>query len=53
LAGLTDKLRPGPRPKYGVESGRRILAVLEKPPPAGFARWTGPLIAAELGDVHE
>ena len=33
--------------------GRRILAVLERPPPAGFARWTGPLIAAELGDVHE
>ena len=53
LAGLTDKLRPGPRPKYGVESGRRILAVLDKLPPAGFARWTGPPIAAELGDVHE
>jgi transposase len=53
LAGLTDKPRPGPRPKYGAESGRRILAVLDKPPPAGFARWTGPLIAAELGDVHE
>jgi transposase len=28
------------------------LAVLERAPPAGFARWTGPLIAAELGDVH-
>ena len=22
-------------------------------PPAGFAPWTGPLIAAELGDVHK
>ena len=22
-------------------------------PPGGFARWNGPLIAAELGDVHE
>ena len=53
LAGLTDKPRPGPTPKYGAESGRRILAVLDKPLPAGFARWTGPLIAAELGDVHE
>jgi transposase len=53
LGGLTDKPRPGPTPKYGTESGRRILAVLDKPPPAGFARWTGPLIAAELGDVHE
>jgi len=53
LAGLADKPRPGPRPKYDAESGRRILAVLEHPPPAGFGRWTGPLIAAELGDVHE
>jgi len=53
LAGLTDKPRPGPKPKYDAETGRRILAVLERPPPAGFARWTGPLIAAELGDVHE
>ena len=28
-------------------------SVLEREPPAGFARWNGPLIAAELGDVHE
>ena len=53
LAGLDDKPRPGPVPKYKAEAGRRILAVLERPPPAGFARWTGPLIATELGDVHE
>jgi transposase len=53
LAGLADKRRPGPAPKYTVETGRRILAVLDRPPPAGFARWTGPLIAADLGDVHE
>jgi transposase len=53
LAGLDDKPRPGPAPKYTTETGRRILALLERPPPAGFARWTGPLIANELGDVHE
>jgi transposase len=53
LAGLDDKPRPGPAPKYTAETSRRILAVLERPPPAGFARWTGPLIASELGDVHE
>ena len=40
-------------PRYNAETGRRILAVLEHAPPAGFARWTGPLVAAELGDVHE
>jgi len=53
LAGLADKPRPGPAPRYDAASGRRILAVLDRPPPAGFARWTGRLIAAELGDVHE
>jgi transposase len=53
LAGLSDRPRPGPTPKYDAETGRRILAVLDRPAPAGFARWTGPLIAAELGDVHE
>lgn len=53
LAGLAERARAGPKRKYGAETGRRILAVLERVPPAGFARWTGPLIAAELGDVHE
>jgi len=53
LAGLAEKPRPGPTPKYGEESGRRIMALLDRPPPRGYARWTGPLIAQALGDVHE
>jgi len=53
LSGLTERPRPGPARKYDVETGRRILAILEGPPPAGFARWTGRLIATALGDVHE
>jgi transposase len=53
LAGLSDKPRPGSVPKYNAATGKRIVAVLDRPPPAGFARWTGKLIAAELGDVHE
>jgi transposase len=53
LAGLEERRRPGPKPKYGAEAGRRILAVLDTPPPAGFARWTAPLIARALKDVHE
>ena len=52
LPGLADKPRPGPVPKYGDESGRRILALLDQPPPRGYARWTGPLIARALVDVH-
>jgi transposase len=53
LAGLVDKPHPGPARTYGAETGRRILALLDRDPPAGFARWTRGLIATELGDVHE
>lgn len=53
LAGLEERPRSGPKPKYGKEAGERILAVLDRPPPAGFGRWTAPLIAKELKDVHE
>ena len=52
LAGLAERPRPGPPAKYGAGTAKRVLAVLDRPPPAGFGRWTGPLIAAELGDVH-
>ena len=34
----------GPNPRYNADTGRRILAVLERAPPSGFARWTGPLV---------
>lgn len=52
LAGLADRPGRGPKPIYGEETGRRILALLEAPPPAGYARWTGPLLSRALGDVH-
>jgi transposase len=53
LAGLEDKRRPGPKPKYDTATGKRILALLDQPPPAGYGRWTGGLLARALGDVHE
>jgi transposase len=53
LAGLEDKQRPGPKPKYDLATGRRILALLDQPPPAGYGRWTGGLLARALSDVHE
>src|SRR6478735_3473085 len=36
LAGLADRPHPGAAPKYGIETGKRILAALDRPPPAGF-----------------
>jgi len=52
LAGLRDRRGRGPKRKYTQETGRRILALLDQPPPSGYARWSGPLISATLGDVH-
>ncbi len=51
LEGLEDKPRPGKRPIYTKTTDKRILGLLDKPPPAGFARWSGPLLAQALGDV--
>jgi transposase len=51
LAGLADAPRPGARPRYGPETARRILALLDEPPPGGHATWTGSLLAKALGDV--
>jgi transposase len=48
LAGLDETGDRGAEPKYTAETDRRILAVLDRPVPAGHARWTGPLIAAAL-----
>ena len=53
LAGLDETGDRGAEPKYTAETGRRILSVLDGPPPPGHARWTAPLIAEALGDVHE
>jgi transposase len=51
LAGLGDAPRSGKQPLYTGETERRILALLDTPPPAGFARWNGPRLAKALGDV--
>jgi transposase len=51
LGGLNDRPRAGKKPIYGAATNRRILALLDEPPPQGYARWTGPLLADALGDV--
>jgi transposase len=53
LEGLKDQPRPGETPRYTGETDKRILKILDEPPPEGYARWTGPLIATHLGNVHE
>jgi transposase len=51
LAGLDDEPRSGQPRKYDERTDQRVLALLDEPPPAGYARWSGTLLAAALGDV--
>ena len=51
LAGFSEVGARGTEPKYDGETDRRILALLDTPPPKGYANWSGPLIAKALGDV--
>ena len=51
LAGFDETGDRGAEPKYTAETGKSILALLDQPPPKGFARWSGPLLAEGLGDV--
>ena len=51
LDGLEERPRPGKTPIYGAATGKRILKLLDRSPPKGYARWTGPLLAEALGDV--
>ena len=54
LRGLADASRPGVTPKYdNAELEKRILGMLDKPAPKGYASWTGLLLAQALGDVSE
>lgn len=53
LAGLRDAPRPGAQRVYGEDFRKRVLALLEQPPPPGQACWDGPAVAATLqGSVH-
>ena len=53
LNGLQDAPRPGKPAIYDQKSERRILAQLDQPPPKGYARWNGALLAAELRDISD
>lgn len=51
LGGLDDRPRGHKKPIYGQTTNKRIVALLDEPPPEGYARWTGPLLARALDDV--
>jgi transposase len=51
LAGLQDAARPGPPLRYTEATKQRVLKQLDQPPPSGYARWNGRLLAGALGDI--
>lgn len=51
LGGLADAPRPGKTRLYSADTDRRILALLDQPPPQGYAGWNGRLLSLALGDV--
>jgi len=53
LAGLGDAPRSGKPVRYDVGTERRILRQRDGPPPAGYARWNGALLAAALQDISD
>lgn len=53
LAGLTDRPRSGKPRQYDADFRKKVLAVLEEPPPKGQAVWDGPALAGHLkASVH-
>ena len=53
LADLADAPRSGKPRRYAADAEQRILAALDAPPPAGYARWNGALLAKHLGDISK
>jgi transposase len=51
MAGLSDAARPGKPVKYDASTEKRVLALLDEPPPKGDSQWNGRRLAERLGDV--
>lgn len=53
LAGLQDAPRPGAKKQYDELTERKIMDLLEQPPPRGYSQWNGTLLARELANVSD
>lgn len=51
LNGLSDEARSGKPVTYNDETERRVLQLLDEPPPDGYGQWNGRLLAEALADV--
>ena len=53
IEGLQDAVRTGKPATYTLETEKRILTLLDQPPPEGYGCWTGTLVSQQLGDVSK
>jgi transposase len=53
LAGLSDTDRKGRPSTYDQSTDKRVLTLLDEPPPEGYGKWSGPLVAQVLEDVSD
>ena len=53
LEGLRDADRKGRPAHYDKATERRVLTLLDEPPPEGYGKWSGALLAEALGDVSD
>lgn len=51
IAGLSDATRPGKPAKYDQTTEKRVLALLDEPPPKGYSQGNGNPVAEQLGEV--
>jgi transposase len=53
LAGLGDAERSGKPAKYTQSTEKRVLGLLDEPPPKGYSQWNGRLLAEALPDISK
>jgi transposase len=53
MDGLRDADRKGRPSTYDQATDKRVLTLLDEPPPEGYGKWSGPLVARALGDVSD
>src|SRR6266851_502596 len=53
LDGLRDADRKGRPAHYDQATEKRVLTLLDEPPPEGYGKWSGSLVAEALGDVSD
>src|SRR6266700_8359335 len=53
LDGLRDADRNGRPTHYDKATEKRVLTLLDEPPPEGYGKWSVGLLAQALGDVSD